>query len=169
MALCALLYLAWWYVYFRPGLNPGRLLKVAGVVCILGAAATGIGAVCVIVTAVALLPTVVPGAAIIAGAAVLYAAALFVTAKLLARPVTTELLLIVAWLALEVSVANAFAATGAFSGLAIGGLLVATGAAAAASLACYNAYYHLKDWPSFIDGCGPLIAVGILSLAYALL
>lgn len=168
LSVCCALYLAWWCVFFRP--RPSRPQGVeygVGVALILGAVAFGLLAVVRIAGALGALPNRVPGAALWPCAVAAYVVLALVTSQLMGRPVTTELLLIVAWTALEVSVAGAVAAAGE-QGLATTALVLAV-LACAGSLACYLAYYHLAAWPAFLDGCGPLVAIGVYSAVFAAL
>lgn len=169
LAVCALLYLAWWTIYFLPDLNPSAPLKAIGVICILGAIGTGGFAIYKIAMGLAQLPSVANGWVLAAAGLAAYVIALLVTFKGLGRPVTTELALIVAWTTLEVAVICALAATGTYSAAFLVTFSLVIVLAAAASLVCYNAFYHLEALPGFIDGCGPLVAVGIVSLVFALL
>ena len=167
LAACAVLYLAWWWVFFRPGAaGPTGALRAVGVACIVGAAALGVASVTVTLSALGGLPSerhALPGVVIAAAGAVAYAVLAAVTAGALRRPVTTELLLIVGWATMEAAVVSTLWATAAVST----GRLAALGALAAlvfaASLICYVLYYRLGPWPSFVDGMVPLGSVGVLS------
>lgn len=160
LALCAVLYLAWWCVFFRPrDEKPQGVERGAGIALILGAVVAGLAAVFQIVTGLGQLPDAFSGPVLWLVAAGTYALLAFVTSRFLERPVTTELLLIVAWCALEVDVAGAVWPNWP--------LLVAVIVATAFSMVCYLLYYRLEGRAAFLDGCGPLVAVGLLSVIVA--
>lgn len=164
--LCAAFYLAWWFEFFRPrGTRPQGAEYAMGVALIVCAVVFGLFATIRICTALGSLPTRVPGTILWPCAIVAYAVLAVVTWRVLGRPITTELVLIVAWTALEIAVVGALASTG--SGLATP-LLVLAVLGFLGSMVCYLLYYHLSGWAAFLDGCGPLVAVGVISLVAAL-
>ena len=171
LAGCAVLYLAWWWIFFRPTTtSPAGALRAVGVAYIGGAAALGIGSVTVTLSALGGLPSTrptLPGAAIGVAGIAAYIALMFVTSGPLHRPVTTELILIVGWPTMEVAVLAALWGTANVpaGALAVLGVLVAV--AFVSSLVCYVLYYSLAPWPSFVDGMIPLGSVGVISAVEA--
>ncbi len=172
---CAALYLAWWTIFFRPdaGKVEGALYAV-GVACIVGAAACGIAAVALILTTLPGFPvaagrTPIPGWVIAVAAVVGYIALAAFTKGVFDRPITTELMLLVGWAALEAAVINTLLAAGSISS----GTAIALGVVVTilfiATLVCYVLYYHLAPLPSFIDGAAPLLAVGAASAVMVVL
>lgn len=163
LAACAVLYLAWWWLFFKPGAPKPRGGRYgAGVACIVGAAVLGIAGAALLVAGIAgLLPAgsqpVVLGGMAACGLA-LYAVLLTGTVKLFKRPVTTELLLFTAWAVLELGVLAAPVA------IALGALAVAV---LLASLACYLLYYRLEPRRAYAAGAVPLAAVGLFAAAMA--
>lgn len=166
---CAVLYVIWWCVFFNPNVQvKGGLLRNFGVACILVAAVAGIAGVvldCLGISGLSAFPVhggirVWPLAI---GGVVVYIALAAATSQLLHRPITTELLLIVMWVTLELCTLIVLHDSGAL------GLPVAVVLAAIllilfiADMACYLAYYHLPPMPAFIDGTVPLIAVAAFS------
>jgi hypothetical protein len=167
LVACAVLYLIWWWVFFRPrDGRPQGLEYALGVACILGAAACGIIAVIRISGALSEMPNAFADFHLWIIAVVAYVVLLVVTYKLFDRPVTTELLLIVGWAALEVNVIGALAATEPSAPLAP--LAAAIAAGFVISLVCYTLYYRLEGMPSFVDGCVPLAIVGVIAAVFAL-
>lgn len=164
--VCALLYLFWWIIFFRPGANVHGALYAAGVVCIIGAVIAGIvGVVRMLVSAVGLPESSsVPGFAFIVGAIIGYVALAFATNRLFGRPITTELLLICIWCALELYVLSVVMCANALPSLACIALVVVVLALTAGCLVCYVLYYNLPSFASFVDGMAPLIAVGVDAL-----
>ena len=172
LAACAVLYLAWWWLFFKPGAPKPRGGRYgAGVACIVGAAVLGIAGAALLVAGIAgLLPAgsqpVVLGGMADCGLA-LYAVLLTGTVKLFKRPVTTELLLFTAWAVLELGVLDALFAAHALAApvaIALGALAVAV---LLASLACYLLYYRLKPRRAYVAGAVPLAAVGLFAAAMA--
>lgn len=166
LAACAVLYLAWWFEFFRPReMRPQGLEYGFGVALIVCAAVCGLLGVIRIVAALGGLPSSVSGLALWPCAIAAYVVLAVVTKRAFDRPITTELVLIVAWAALEIAVVGALTASGI--GFALP-LLVLTVLGFAGSMVCYVLYYRLTGWPAFLDGCGPLVAIGIISVVAAL-
>lgn len=166
LVACAVLYLAWWVVFFRPGaVRPAGALYALGVACILGAVACGLAGVFLAAAALGELSGAgsVPGWAFALGGVVGYVALLALTAGVFQRQVTTELLLIDAWGAFELYVVASLAASGALAGGAVPVMYLLVALLVVASLVCYVLYYRLGPVASFVDGMVPLIAVGIES------
>lgn len=154
LAACAVLYLAWWWLFFKPGAPKPRGGRYgAGVACIVGLLPAGSQ------------PVVLGGMA--ACGLALYAVLLTGTVKLFKRPVTTELLLFTAWAVLELGVLDALFAAHALAApaaIALGALAVAV---LLTSLACYLLYYRLKPRRAYVAGAVPLAAVGLFAAAMA--
>lgn len=167
LAACAVLYLAWWVVFFRPGATrPAGTLYAFGVACILGAVACGLAGVFRAAGALGALPGAgsVPGWAFAIGGVVGYVALLALTAGVFQRQVTTELLLIDAWGAFELCVVASLAASGSLAGGAASAMYALVALLVVASLVCYVLYYRLGPVASFVDGMVPLVAVGVESV-----
>lgn len=167
-ALCAAFYLVWWWLFFNPRLaKPEGARYAFGVACIVAAAILGVAGVALAASALGSLSAVstgAPGWAFIIGAVVGYLLLAVFTVKVFARPVTTELILFVAWAALEFAVINTLYGAGAWPIPATFALAALVAVVLAASLVCYVLYYRLGPMPSFIDGAIPLVAVGITAL-----
>lgn len=174
LAVCAALYLAWWWVFFNPNMPKATGgLYALGVGFIVGAVAFGIAAVALMAMGLGALAGApqaagsVPGWAFAVGGVVAYAALAYLTTRFFQRPVTTELLLFVLWAALELAVLNALAGTGALYGGALGALVAIVVLVTAANLVCYVLYFRLEALPSFIDGAAPLAVVGVFAAVLA--
>ncbi|MGI6216976.1 MAG: hypothetical protein ACOYIK_05115 [Coriobacteriales bacterium] len=168
LTLCCVLYLAWWAVYFWPqpygrGVENPTLRKV-GVACIIGALIAGCLSAWQLLSGSSVdNPAVSPW--LIAGiAVVLYLVLLWITYRMFNRQPTTELVLFVAWAALEFDVLSSIAGTSAngASAIGVGIYSVLVIASFVVALICYIRYYHLKSRQSFIDGCIPLVLIGIV-------
>lgn len=172
MAVCCLLYLVWWVIFFWPKVSDGSAegpLRTLGIAAIIGAViAAAFGTTRMCGGAVSLFEDVAPAVIVtLASAALLYIVLLAITWKMFERQPTTELLLFVAWLAMELFVAVALAQAGA-TGLPVV-IIVCALVGFVGSLVCYMLYYQLKPLPSFVDGCVPLALVGAISFVVALL
>lgn len=171
MALCAVLYLAWWIIFFRPDIpKVAGALYYIGVGCIVVAAIAGIaGAVMIGVgTSNASAAGEAPSGWWFAiGAVIAYFVLGFVTSRLLGRPVTTELLLFVAWTALELACIVTLGSIGGFSVARAAVFATIVAVAFIGMLVTYMLYYSLAPFPSFIDGAIPLAFVGLLSVVLA--
>ena len=83
------------------------------------------------------------------------------TSRLLQRPITTELLLIVMWITLcALTMLHSSGALGVTAAIVLAIILLIL---LIADMACYLDYYHLPPMPAFIDGTAPLIAVTVFS------
>lgn len=172
MAVCCLLYLVWWVIFFWPKVSGGSAegpLHTLGIAAIIGAViAAAFGTTRICGGAVSLFKDAAPAIIVtIASAALLYIVLLVVTWKMFERQPTTELPLFVAWLAMELFAAFALTQTG-MVGLPVT-ILVCALAGFVGSLVCYMLYYQLKPLPSFVDGCIPLALVGTISVVVAVL
>lgn len=173
MAVCAALYLAWWSIFFRPdaGKVTGALYGF-GVTCIVIAALAGIAGAIIIGLGTARIPQAErapSGWWYVAGAVVVYIALAFITSRFLHRPVTTELVLFVAWTALELAVVITLSSVGALTRPASAGAVALIITLFVCMLVTYLLYYHLGPLASFIDGAIPLAAVGLYSAATAIM
>lgn len=167
--VCAVFYLAWWTVFFRDvDDRPTGALRILGIACIVVAAIAGIAAVAVTVVALVQMPMAIPPFLILAVAVVLYLVLMVGTRWLAKRSVTTELALIVGWMALEVSTVNGIASLHAITGASFIMLALVLAVAFIVNVVCYTLYYALKGRAAFIDGCIPLVIVGIISALLAI-
>lgn len=169
LAVCAALYLVWWAIYFRPGAaETPSVVRAVGVACILGAIVTGFFAVVRIVQAQGGLQLLVSAWMFVVAGLVVYFVLLAITKLAFGRPVTTELALIVGWLVLEAIALEALFACGAVGTTMLVVLAIIVALAAVGALICYVLYYQLPMPASFFDGCGPLVAVLVVSVVLAL-
>ncbi len=169
MTLCAVLYLSWWIIFFRPDApNVTGILYYVGVACIVCAALAGIaGAVMIGVgTSQSSVAGLSPSGWWFAlGAVMLYILLAFATSRLMGRPITTELLLFVVWTAVEIACIVTLGSADAFSRTTTLVLVIVVALVFAGMLVTYLLYYHLAPLPSFIDGAIPLAVVGMFSIA----
>ena len=153
---CAIAYLIWWAVAFNPSRRFPFSLKVA---LFLVTLAAGIVGVVIMIGAIAATPpeaTPFPPWAIALIALGVYIVVAVVTARLLHRQVTTELALIIGWLALELTLIECLFGTGVLTFPATIAAFVIALVAAGGSMGCYLVYYRLARRPAFYLGMAPL-------------
>lgn len=164
LILCSIFYLLWWCLAFKPegavtGMKSGWLL--------LPALLFGVAAVFRIVRGIQMAQVqrnLIPAGKIVFLAAAAYLLLAAGTWRLLKRPVTTELLLIVAWTALTLAEINLLYGAEVFSRPLACGFMAVTLVFALISMAAYILYYDLGAVAGYIDGMIPLIlAAGMMA------
>lgn len=161
LVFCCVFYLIWWCAAFNPLRSFPMPVKVAlfcpTLLC-------GAGGLALTIRGIAVLPDVVASPSkiliVLAGIAV-YLILLLLTGRLLHRQVTTELLLITGWTVLELCAAAGLYGAGIFSGTKAVISVAVTLSAAVIGMACYLAYYNLKEIPAFCDGMIPLVLFAV--------
>ena len=159
---CCMAYLVWWCVAFRPGYSAPALLKtvpfaltalfgIAGLSFVImgcqgakGAAGDGVAGA-------------ISNIHIIGACAAAYVILLVVTNVVMHRQVTTELMLIVFWICMELCIINTMHGGGHWSLVATVVLAVIAIIVAAAGMVCYLMYYNLEPMKGFYMGMVPLI------------
>ena len=166
LAVCAALYLAWWWTFFNPAMPKATgALYAVGVGFILGAVAFGIAAVVLLAMGLGALAgapqvgSAAPGWAFAVGGVLAYVLLAFVTVRFFQR--------FVLWAALELAVANALLGAGALPVGAFWVLAAVIVLVTAANLVCYVLYFRLGPLASFVDGAAPLAVVGVLAAVLA--
>lgn len=161
MILCCIFYLAWWNIAFRPvaadGVSSGKagLLLVLTILCGAVGVIGNIYGIQAITTAGNISPKIIGGFGVVS-----YVILLIITKWLFSRPVTSELLLIVAWTTLEVAVI-----------LSIYNLnfpllpIVIIGVATILAMIAYLLYYSVDEWTAFYLGMIPLV-IYIISMVF---
>ncbi len=164
MILCSLFYLLWWTIAFKPGTAAGGKLTA---LLLLGAFLSGVAGIAVTCTGIQsananAARSLYPPFALLIGGAAAYFLLLVLTRVLFKRQVTTELILIVGWAVLELSVVNTFYGSGKNApGISVfeSALIIL---AAILSLVCYVLYYRLPARAGWIDGMLPLVLAGVV-------
>jgi len=178
LVCCSVLYLVWWCLFFDPcRIRPQGGLYAFGVACILLAVLAGLLGIAGIASGLATVGSQAqergidyappPVWAFFCLAAVAYVVLALVTRLAFQRQITTELALIVGWTALEAGVVCSLAAASIIPVHVTTALFVVLGLLFVASMVCYVLYYRLDPLPGFVDGCVPLVAVGVFSLVVA--
>lgn len=156
LLFCSLCYLAWWVVSFNPNSSGGS----AGMFYI--AAAFIIGVVAIFLTSSGIKwfsqdSKSLPVSFILLGSVAVFIILLLVTTIAFHRMVTSELLIIHIWAALELSMVVVLYGTGHFGFGRVAILSALIGIAFIASLICYILYYRLDGTASYWAGMIPLI------------
>ena len=162
LIICSIFYLSWWILAFKPvrpvtGMRSGWLLLPA---LVFGAAAV-ISIIRGIQTA-QLQQTIIPAGWILPLAAAVYVLLAVITGRFMNRPVTTELILIVAWAALTLAEVNMLYGTGALPFGTACSFFAVTVLFSLVSMAAYILYYNLDPTTGYIDGMIPLILAALM-------
>ena len=165
LILCCIVYMVWWYRGFRPGTTINRVRGVNGVLLLFTAGLGISGIVCSLLpisgeTAGDISPKINNMHIIVAGIAT-YVILLLVTRVIFNRVVTTELMLIVGWTMLEISVINRLNASGILSDSQVVAMSVVIVAAFIISMVLYVAYYRMEDMKAFYAAMVPLVTEAI--------
>lgn len=166
LLLCSLFYLAWWIVSFRPDSTGWS----GGSICITAAFITGFAAIVLLSAGISSLSQNSKGPPvkfILIGGAVLFLALLFVTSTTFHRMVTSELIIIHIWAALELSSFAVLYGTGRFGTGRTAVLAALVGIAFLVGLVCYVLYYRLDGMSSYRDGMVPLITDAFVMAVFA--
>ncbi|EGW37166.1 hypothetical protein [Desulfosporosinus sp. OT] len=156
LLFCSLFYLIWWIVSFRPD-SPGGAI---GVFSIIAALIAGVVAITLMSTGILSLSFIskgLPVKFILIGGAVLFVVLLLVTNMAFHRIVTSELIIMHIWAALELSAVAVLYGTGRFGSGRATALGALVGIATVVGLICYVLYYRLDGMSSYWDGMVPLI------------
>ncbi len=155
LLICSLFYLAWWVVSYRPSPSGGSF----GWLYITAAFITGLAAIALMsggINALSQDSTGLPVRFILMGGAALFIVLLLVTAIAFHRTVTSELLIIHIWAALELSAVAVLYGTGRFSAGRAAALAALVGIVTVAALICYVLYYRLDGTARYWSGMVPL-------------
>ncbi len=162
LVICCIFYLAWWLLAFKPnnpikGTKSGWLLLLAFIFGI-------VSVVMIVRSSGDNNHLLVPNNSILIDGIIIYVALVAVTKRLLNRQVTTELLLIVGWLALMFKEINVLYSLDHYSLIVAVVFLIVSVIMAIISLICYMMYYDLDVFKGYIDGMIPLILVAIMMI-----
>ncbi|MDO5520635.1 MAG: hypothetical protein Q4G58_09100 [bacterium] len=163
LLICSTFYLAWWVVAFRP--NGGHTAVSTGL--LIFAFGTGIIGLYNMIAGMSRMPyetTLFPQRTLLWSGVIVYLVALAITYYAFKRQITSELLLIIGWGVLELSVINIVYGTGAFSAKTAVVLCSVIVIAIILSLVCYVAYYRLSGTASYVDGMLPLIMEALVMI-----
>lgn len=158
LIICNLLYLAWWFIAFKPGIE-ARHTRLAAIT-VGAAAAVGIVALVFLIQELrgaSLQRSLFNGGWLIACGMAAYVILILITWFWMHRQITLELLLIDGWVILELSLINLLYGTGKLSVTGAVIFIVLLAAAVIAIMYFYLIYYKLDKDAAFIDGSIPLV------------
>jgi hypothetical protein len=156
LLFCSLFYLIWWIVSFRPNSSGGSV----GTFCITAAFITGVAAIALMSVGISSLSKdskSLPVWLVLIGSAVLFIILLLVTTMVFHRAVTSELIIIHIWAALELSAVAVLYGTVHFGSGRAATLAALVGIATVVGLICYVLFYRLDGMSSYWDGMVPLM------------
>lgn len=163
MIVCVIFYLIWWCIRFKPG----GAETIFSMICLGGAFVCGLTAIYFNCHGINIAKEranalfSLSNTVILIGCVVLYIVLFMVLTFAVHRTLTTELLLIVGWLALELCTVNQLCAMGSLGHTVTILLAFVVIAVAVASLVCYLAYYKVSAMQGWIVGMVPLILTGL--------
>ena len=164
LVACFAIYLVWWYRGYRPGVVVSRIGGANGALLLamvmLGAVGIWLGLAPIPASSS---PKIEPTSIAICALAA-YIVLLLVTRFVFHRVVTTELILIVGWTALEVTVIVSLNAAGILSEGRFLAMCVVLALAFVVSVVLYVAYYRMEEMRAFYAAMVPLV-VAMASMA----
>ena len=171
LIICCIFYLIWWSISYRPGVEVNRAGGLNGILLMI-TAFCGLAGVFVSIYGVNVIPKTgrmkITGGQAVIGWILLYVMLLIVTRFIFHRQVTTELLLITGWAALEITVISSLGGAGKLSDTRFFILLAVIVAAVVVSMILYVLYYRMEEMKAFYAAMVPLITEAI-SMAAVLL
>ena len=166
IVICAGFYLAWWLITFRP---PEPRGSIVGRICLVIAAISGLAGFAIAAKILSDLDDIgavgsgLSGWVILAGGVISYFVLLAISAVAFRRQVTSELLIIVGWGTLELSIINALYRGGRMPQLIVLTLSSVMIIAIIADLICYMLYYDVPYEKGYVIGCIPLVLAMIIT------
>ena len=161
LILCCIFYLIWWYRGFRPNVIVSRVGGVNGILLMI-TAVLGLAGIFISMTHIsAVTKPKIDSSVIVMGGIVLYIGLLLVTRLVFRRIVTTELILIVGWTVLELTVINRLNAAGYLSEGKFFAICIVIAIAFLISMVLYVAYYRMEEMKAFYAAMVPLITESV--------
>ena len=157
LILCCIFYLIWWYRGFRPGITVNRVGGSNGLLLLITAALGIAGMAMSLMPVPEILPPKISSTLIITGGIAAYIGLLLLTRFVFQRIVTTELILIVGWTMLELTVISKLNAAGFLSDQGFWFMCFVIVAAFIISMILYVAYYRMEEMKAFYAAMVPLV------------
>ena len=151
---CCIAYLIWWCFAFRPGYSAPGIAKILPFAL---TAIFGIAGLSFVIMGCQGAKDAVHNVYIIGACAAAYMILLILTNVVMHRQVTTELMLIVFWICMQLCIINTMHGAGHWSLAAAIVLAILAIIAAAAGMICYLMYYNLEPLKGLYMGMVPLI------------
>ena len=176
LIMCCMVYTIWWYRGFRPGKHVSRVGGINGVLLMVTAVLGIAGIIFSLIPEDRNLgdrsiqiPKKMSIMHIIFAGIVGYLVLVLITRYFFKRVVTTELILIVGWMMLEVAVTNRLNAEGFLPDNRFFGMCIVLAIAFVISIVLYVMYYRMDDTKAFYSAMIPLIteavSMGVLLIA----
>ena len=171
LILCCLFYLIWWYRGYRPGAAVSRVGGTNGILLLITAVLGVVGLSFSLMRVPETTDPRINPMGIVAVGILSYFVLLLITRYAFHRIVTTELILIVGWTMLEMTVINRLNAAAILSGREFAVMCVVIAAAFLISMVLYVAYYRMEEMKAFYAAMVPLVteAVSMMILTGMLL
>ena len=164
LVVCCVFYLIWWSLSYRPNETVNRAGGLNGLLLLVTAVA-GLAGVVMSLQGVIAVPEGTPaklnGTYLAVGAVIAYDLLLILTNVIFHRQTTTELLLIVGWMVLELTVISSLNADGKLSDARFWIMIVVLAAAFLISMILYVLYYRMEPMKAFYAAMVPLITEGV--------
>ena len=161
LILCCGVYLVWWARGYRPGISVNRFGGINGVLFWITAVSGIAGLACSLGRIGEARAPVMNGYLIAVIGVLAYFALMLVTRYAFGRIVTTELLLIVGWTVLEMTVINRLYGAEILSVGEFAVMCAVIGAAFAVSIVLYVAYYRMEAMKAFYAAMVPLVTEAV--------
>lgn len=161
LIVCCMFYLIWWYLGYKPGVYADRIGGINGIL-LMATAVFGMAGIMF-----SLMPVFATNKAkysqmyIVIGGIAAYILLLFITKYAFHRIVTTELILIVIWTMLEMSVLNTLSGSEIFTGTKLIIMYFVIAIAFVISMVLYVAYYRMEEMKAFYAAMIPLVTEGV--------
>ena len=157
LVLCCIFYIIWWYRGYRPGTSVLRASGVNGILLLI----TAVLGICGLTFSLMPVPETgepkIDPIVIVAAGIISYFVLLVITRFGFHRIVTTELILIVGWTVLEITVINRLNAAGFLTDRGFTVMCAVIAAAFLISMILYVAYYRMEEMKAFYAAMIPLI------------
>ena len=157
LVLCCVFYLIWWYRGYRPGVVAERVGGINGILLLITAALGVAGLSFSLMRVPEISAPKINPMGIVAAGIISYFALLMITRYGFHRIVTTELVLIVGWTMLEMTVINRLNAAGILMDRGFAVMCIVIAAAFLISMVLYVAYYRMEEMRAFYAAMVPLI------------
>lgn len=171
LILCCIFYLIWWYRGYRPNIMVSRVGGINAVLLLITMILGVAGIIFSLTRLPEKTPPKIPPSIIPIAGIIIYIVLLFVTRIVFHRIVTTELILIVIWMSVEVAVINRLNAAGYLTDREFYLQFLVIAIAVIISLILYVAYYRMDEMKAFYAAMVPLVteAVAMTTLIGVLL
>jgi hypothetical protein len=164
LVVCCVFYLIWWSISYRPGVTVSRVSGLNGALLLI-TALCGVTGMILSLSGSNHLPgeagRKVSGRLILFAAVVLYLVMLLLTTRVFHRIVTTELVLITGWAALELNAVSALTGAAVFRSPQAAAMTIVIAAAYIISMVLYVAYYRMQEDRAFYAAMIPLITEAV--------